>query len=254
MSFHLKILYIRAFVHCYTRWRLFLQKKPHRSFSTQLRITACDAFWPVWNSSPSIVHRKQQHRAWKSNSVLISSRPKPRCSSQKERGDVFVVIVLGLCSPAAMLAWVMEEEVMPQLKSTCGLWGVRNQWAPVRNGIGAVGGLVYSSLCVCVCVVALCHICHERWLKKLSDVAVVRECHDERWWQGRPWCAHCGSLWKNRCSDWMTDCHLSLSLLRCNYWGGIAMFLRVINPDLTAQRRCWWPRPVESTCCAEAAV
>lgn len=41
----------------------------------------------------------------------------------------------------------MEEEMMPQSQVYTGVTEVKNEWGPVGNGIGPVGGL-----CVCVCV------------------------------------------------------------------------------------------------------
>lgn len=135
----------------------------------------------------------------------------------------------------------MEQETL-----YIGVAGFKSQWAPVGNGISPAGGLCVGA-CVCAPAHTVRHKCHKMWFGKKEWCV----CHHERWWQGRLWHAHSGLLWKNQCSDWMTDCRLSLSLLRCNYWGGIAMFLWVINPNFTAQWRWWWPRPVEHFSCAD---
>lgn len=157
-----------------------------------------------------------------------------------------------VCGPAAVSPWVMEQEIMLQSEACVGAAGVKIQWAPVGNGIGPVGGL-----CVGVCARPCTHSTSQmsqKVIEKQSDAVLESVCRDERWWQGRPWRPHWGLLWKNQCGDWLTDCHLSLSLLRCNYWGGIAMFLRVINPNLTAWWQWWWPRPVEQIGCGGAAA
>ena len=144
-----------------------------------------------------------------------------------------------VCGPAAASPWVMWQK-MTLARGVCiGVAGVKNQWAPVVNGIGPVGGpclcvFVCVCVCVCVCLQYVTNVPKGDWKKGVmwSWCVCVMMKDDDR---GRLRCTHRGLPGKNQCSDWLTDCHLSLSLLRCNYWGGIAALLRVINPNHTAR-------------------
>ena len=126
-----------------------------------------------------------------------------------------------VCGPAAASPWVMWQK-MTLARGVCiGVAGVKNQWAPVVNGIGPVGGpclCVFVCVCVCVCVCAY------------STSQMSRKVIEKREWCGAGVCV---SWWKmmteggcgvhtevypgriNAVIDWLTV------ISPCPFWGVI---------------------------------
>lgn len=108
-----------------------------------------------------------------------------------------------VCDPAAVSPWVMEQEMMLQGEVCTAAAGVKNQWAPVHNGIDPVGVLCVCG-CVCVRVHArntVRHKCHIRWLKKQSDALLV--CVS--WWKMMAGKECTLSFAVEESAQWLTD-------------------------------------------------
>ena len=223
----------------------------------ELKFQSQDAVGCGYERNPPLpaVHRKLQQKAWTKNGVPHGRWPKLCCFIEKTPRGIFSDFVVErdltqllslVCGPAARLVWVMEEMILLWKACLC-VVEVKTKVTPACNGIVLVGGQ-------CRIHVFSHAVCRKRWQRKAR---VWFLCVCEWWWtmmggKTLTWC--CGLLQKNQCIDRMIGCYPSPPLLRCNYWGEIAMFLSVIHPCLSVQGQQQWTRPAEPVCCDGAAV